>query len=66
MIVPPESVQVQVDPEWFGTLAEAPDAPTGTEMGAEIAGSAGTALTVTVAEDVLVDGQPLAAVTVSV
>jgi hypothetical protein len=64
VITPPESVQVHVEPEWLTTLAEAPEAPTGTESGAEMTGSAGTALTVTVTLGALVEGQPLAAMTV--
>ena len=34
MTPPPDRVQFQVAPMWLGTLAEAPEAPTGTEMGA--------------------------------
>src|SRR5580765_2846290 len=48
MTPPPPSVQVQVDPGWFTTLAAAPEAPTGTEIGAVITGMAGVTLTVTV------------------
>src|SRR5262245_25721171 len=64
VITPPDSVQVQVAPMWLGTLAEAPDAPTGTEIGAVMTGVAGVWLTVTVVEAALVDAQPLAAMTV--
>ena len=51
-------------PGWLTTLAEAPEAPTGTDSGAEMVGARGTALTVTVTFAVLVEGQPLAAMTV--
>src|SRR5262245_29812829 len=64
MTPPPESVHVQVEPTWLGTLADAPDAPTGTEMGDVMMGSEGVAFTVTIVEALLVDAQPLAAVTV--
>ena len=47
-------------------LAEAPEAPTGTESGAVMTGRPGVTLTVTVTVEVLVDAQPLAPVTVSV
>src|SRR5262245_61264392 len=66
VIVPPESVQFHVAPAWFGTLAEAPDAPTGTEAGAEIVGVVGTGLTVTVTVGLFAEAQPLAAMTESV
>src|SRR5262245_36409334 len=59
-----ERPQVQVEPMWLTTLADAPDAPTGTEIGAEITGIEGVMFTVTVVEAVLVETQPLAAVTV--
>src|SRR5262245_64580259 len=55
MMPPPESVQVQLEPTWLGTLADAPDAPTGTEMGAVMTGSEGVMLTVTVVDALLVD-----------
>ena len=64
VMTPPERVQVQVAPMWLGTLADAPEAPTGTEMGAVMTGSDGVMLTVTVVDELLVEGQPLAAVTV--
>jgi hypothetical protein len=66
VMVPPDSVQFHVEPVWFGTLAEAPDAPTGTESGDEITGVVGTGLTVTVTVGLFVDAQPLAAMTESV
>jgi hypothetical protein len=66
VIVPPESVHWYVEPVWFGALAEAPDAPTGTDSGEAICGSGGTGLTVTVTVGLFVDGQEFAAVTVSV
>ncbi len=65
VITPPVSVQLHVEPGWLTALAEAPDAPTGTEMGAVMTGRPGVTLTVTVAVDVLVDAQPLAPMTVS-
>src|SRR5262245_12115284 len=65
VMTPPESVQSQVEPGWFTTLAEAPDAPTGTEMGAVMTGRAGVWFTLTVTVETLVETQPLAAVTVS-
>ena len=64
VMTPPERVQVHVAPGWLTTLAEAPEAPTGTDSGAEMTGAPGTALTVTVTLAVLVEGQPLAAMTV--
>ena len=65
VMTPPDRVQVQLDPAWLTTLAEAPEAPTGTEGGAEMTGSAGVMLTVTATLAALVESQPLAAVTVS-
>src|SRR4051812_7129284 len=62
---PPPSVHVQLEPGWFTTLAEAPEAPTGTETGAVITGSKGVTFTVTVTFATFVDAQPLAPVTVS-
>ena len=67
VMVPPVSVQVYVEPGLSGTLAEAPDAPTGSESGAVMTGSVGRGrLTVIVTVGLLVDAQPFAAVTVSV
>ena len=66
VIVPPERVQFHVEPGWFVTLADAPEAPTGTEAGAEITGRSGTGLTVTVTVGLFDEVHPLPAVTVSV
>src|SRR5438128_3550093 len=57
VIVPPVSVHAYVDPAWLGTLADAPEAPTGTETGAVMTGCAGTGVTVTVTVGAFVDAQ---------
>ena len=41
VMTPPARVQVQVAPGWLRTLAEAPEAPTGTESGAVMTGATG-------------------------
>jgi hypothetical protein len=65
VMTPPESVHVQLEPGWLTTLADAPDAPTGTESGEVMTGVSGVALTVTVTDAELVEKQPFDALTVS-